>query len=167
MNPVVRGLAVYLFVFIIFRILGKRTLAEITTFDFVLLLIISETTTDALIGEDYSLVACFIMVCTLVGVDYIMSTIKDHSKWFNIASEGAPLVLVDNGKPLKNRMKKSRVGEAECWRPHDPCMDLSAWIRLNMRCSSAMAASPSFHNPARCRLPEIFQLALNPSALSI
>jgi uncharacterized membrane protein YcaP (DUF421 family) len=111
MNPVVRGLAVYLFVFIIFRILGKRSLSEITTFDFVLLLIISETTTDALIGEDYSLTACFIMVCTLVGTDYLFSLLKEKSKWFQIVSEGAPLVLVDKGKPLKKRMQKCKVDE--------------------------------------------------------
>jgi uncharacterized membrane protein YcaP (DUF421 family) len=113
MNPVVRGLAVYLFVFVIFRILGKRSLAEITTFDFVLLLIISETTTDALIGEDFSLVACFTMVCTLVGVDWIMSKLKDKSKMFQLVSEGAPLVIVDHGKPLRKRMEKCRVDEED------------------------------------------------------
>jgi uncharacterized membrane protein YcaP (DUF421 family) len=113
MNPVIRGLAVYLFVYVVFRILGKRSLAEITTFDFVLLLIISETTTDALIGEDYSLVACFVMVSTLVGVDYLFSILKDKSKWFQVASEGAPLVIVDNGKPLTKRMEKSRVDEED------------------------------------------------------
>jgi uncharacterized membrane protein YcaP (DUF421 family) len=111
MNPVIRGLAVYLFVYIIFRIQGKRSLSEVTTFDFVLLLIISETTTDALIGEDYSLVACFIMVCTLVGTDYILSKLKDKSKLFQGVSEGAPLVIVDHGKPLKRRMEKTRVDE--------------------------------------------------------
>jgi uncharacterized membrane protein YcaP (DUF421 family) len=113
MNPVLRGVAIYLFVFLVFRILGKRSLKDITTFDFVLLLIISETTTDALIGEDYSLTACFILVCTLVGVDFLFSRIRDKSKWFEIASEGAPLVLVDQGKPLRNRMEKSRVDEAD------------------------------------------------------
>jgi uncharacterized membrane protein YcaP (DUF421 family) len=113
MNPVVRGIAVYLFVYLIFRILGKRSLAEVTTFDFVLLLIISETTTDALIGEDYSLTACFIMVCTLVGVDYLFSIIKEKSTWFQVVSDGAPLVLVDNGKPLVKRMEKSRVDEED------------------------------------------------------
>jgi uncharacterized membrane protein YcaP (DUF421 family) len=113
MNPVVRGLAVYLFVYLIFRILGKRSLAEVTTFDFVLLLIISETTTDALIGEDYSLTACFIMVCTLVGVDYLLSIIKEKSTLFQVASDGAPLVIVDNGKPLVKRMEKSRVDEED------------------------------------------------------
>jgi len=111
MNPVIRGVAVYLFVYIIFRILGKRSLAEITTFDFVLLLIISETTTDALIGEDYSLIACFTMVCTLVGIDYLFSVMKEKWNWFQVASEGAPLVIVDDGKPLVKRMEKSKVDE--------------------------------------------------------
>ena len=113
MNPVVRGLAVYLFVYLVFRILGKRTLSEITTFDFVLLLIISETTTNALLGEDYSLTACFIMVSTLVGMDYLLSILKEKSKWFAVVSEGAPLVIVDNGKPLRKRMEKTKVDEED------------------------------------------------------
>lgn len=113
MNPVVRGLAVYLFVYLVFRILGKRSLAEITTFDFVLLLIISETTTDALISEDFSLMGCFIMVCTLVGTDYLLSLIKNRSQWFEVLSEGAPLVIVDHGKPLKKRMEKTKVDESD------------------------------------------------------
>jgi uncharacterized membrane protein YcaP (DUF421 family) len=111
MNPVLRGLAVYLFVFVIFRILGKRSLAEVTTFDFVLLLIISETTTDALIGQDYSLTACFIMVTTLVGTDLLFSLLKSRIKWFDRLGDGAPLIIVDHGKFLKNRMSKSRVEE--------------------------------------------------------
>lgn len=113
MNPVIRGLAVYFFVFIIFRILGKRSLAEITTFDFVLLLIISETTTDALIGEDYSLMACFIMVCTLVGSDLLLTMVKDKWKWLERITDGAPLVIVDNGRPLKRRMEKAKVDEED------------------------------------------------------
>ena len=111
MNPVIRGLAVYLFVYIIFRISGKRTLAEITTFDFVLLLIISETTTDALIGEDYSLLACFIMVCTLIATDFLFSNLKYNSKGFEHIADGIPLIIVDRGKTLKRRMQKSKVDE--------------------------------------------------------
>ena len=113
MNPVVRGLAVYLFIFLIFRIQGKRSLKEVTTFDFVLLLIISESTTNALMGQDYSLTACFITVCTLVGTDYILSLIKEKSKWFERISDGAPLVIVDKGKPLKKRMEKTKVDEED------------------------------------------------------
>ena len=54
MDAIVRGLAVYLFLLILFRIAGRRTLGSITNFDFVLLLIISEATQNAMIGNDYS-----------------------------------------------------------------------------------------------------------------
>ena len=113
MDLVIRGVAVYLFVFVVFRILGKRSLAEITTFDFVLLLIISEATTEALIGEDYSLVVFFIMVSTLVTVEFIFSKLKEKSSWFSTVSDGAPLIIVDNGKPLKQSMKIAKVDESD------------------------------------------------------
>ncbi len=113
MNPVLRGVLIYLFVFVVFRIMGKRSLKEITIFDFVLLLIISEATTDALIGEDYSLTACFIMVSTLVGIDFVLSKISSKSVWLTLFLEGAPLIIVERGKPLKERMTKSRVDEED------------------------------------------------------
>jgi uncharacterized membrane protein YcaP (DUF421 family) len=113
MNPVIRGVVIYLFVLLIFRILGKRSLAETTTFDFVLLLIISETTTDALIGEDYSLTASMIMISTLVGADLLFSLLKERSKGLDRFIDGAPLVIVDHGKLLQERMKKSRVDEED------------------------------------------------------
>lgn len=111
MNPVIRGAAVYLFVFLVFRILGKKSLKDITTFDFALLLIMSETTTDAMIGEDYSLTSCFVMICTLVGIDFLLSKVRDKWKIFALVTEGAPLIIVENGKPLPKRMEKSRVDE--------------------------------------------------------
>jgi Predicted membrane protein len=52
MESVLRGLAVYAFLMLVFRISGKRSLGEITTFDFVVLLIVAETTQQALLGED-------------------------------------------------------------------------------------------------------------------
>ena len=111
MNPVIRGIAVYLFVYVVFRIMGKRSLAEITPFDFVLMLIISETTTDALIGEDYSLTACFIMVATLVSLDLLLTFSKQKSKLLQLFTDGSPLIIVANGKPLKKRMDKAQVDE--------------------------------------------------------
>jgi len=53
MEIVLRAVAVYFIVWLLFRISGKRTMKEMTTFDFVLLLILSECTQQALIGEDH------------------------------------------------------------------------------------------------------------------
>ena len=55
MDSVIRGLVVYLVLLIVFRFSGKRTLAQTTTFDLVLLLIISETIQQALLDNDNSM----------------------------------------------------------------------------------------------------------------
>ena len=113
MNPVFRGAAIYIFLLILFRIMGKRSLNETTTFDFVLLLIISEVTQQALVGEDFSLTASALLISTLMGLDMIFTFIKQKSSLFGRIVEGAPLVIVDHGKPLKKRMEKTLVDEED------------------------------------------------------
>jgi uncharacterized membrane protein YcaP (DUF421 family) len=113
MNPVLRGVAIYLFILILFRIMGKRTLSEATTFDVVLLLIISEVTQQALVGHDYSLMGAFILIATLVSTDLIFSLLKENFKFFGRVTEGLPLVIVNEGKPLIKRMRRSKVDEED------------------------------------------------------
>jgi uncharacterized membrane protein YcaP (DUF421 family) len=113
MNPVLRGVVIYLVVLVVFRIMGKRSLSEATTFDFVLLLIISEVTQQALVGQDYSLSGSIILVVTLVTVDLILNLIKEKSKAFGKLTEGTSLLIVDEGKLLKDRMKKCQVEEGD------------------------------------------------------
>lgn len=111
MESVIRPTLVYLFLLLLLRLTGKRTLAQVTSFDFVLLLIISEATQQALIGEDNSMINCAIIVSTLIGLNILMSLIKQRSKWFDRLLDDIPLVIVADGKPLKDRMAKARVDE--------------------------------------------------------
>lgn len=111
MNPVIRGAAIYLFLLLIFRIMGKRSLAEITTFDFVLLLIIGEATQQALLGDDFSITNALVLITTLVAIDMVLSYLKTKYKLFDKIVDGTPLILVENGKLLKVRMKKANVAE--------------------------------------------------------
>ena len=111
MESVIRPAFVYLFVLVLLRLTGKRTLAQITTFDFVLLLIISEATQQALIGEDNSMINSAIVVATLVGLNVLMSLLKQRWPWVDRMLDDVPIVIVENGKPLKDRMDKVRVDE--------------------------------------------------------
>jgi uncharacterized membrane protein YcaP (DUF421 family) len=113
MNSVVRGLAVYLVLLLIFRIAGKRTLHNTTTFDFVLLLIIAETVNQALISDDNSFTNSFILVCTLIGVNVLLSLLKQRSRRLEKLLEGAPVVLLEKGRLHRDRMDKERVDERE------------------------------------------------------
>jgi uncharacterized membrane protein YcaP (DUF421 family) len=109
MDAVIRAAVVYIFVLLLMRLSGKRTLAQVTTFDFVLLLIISEATQQALIDDDNSMINAAIAVTTLVGLNVLMSVLKQRFKFIERLLEGIPLVIVANGKPLRDVMDKARV----------------------------------------------------------
>lgn len=111
MEAVVRALVVYVFVLIVFRISGKRSLGQVTTFDFVLLLIIAETTQQALIGDDYSMTNAMILIASLAGLDIGLSLLKQRSRALARLLEGTPLVIVQDGQPLRERMDKEQVDE--------------------------------------------------------
>lgn len=111
MNVVVRSLAVYIFLMIIFRISGKRSLSQITTFDFVLLLIIGESTQQALLGNDFSITNAFLVILSLIALEIGLSILKGNvpvaEKWM----DGLPLIILKDGNPIQERMQKARVEE--------------------------------------------------------
>jgi uncharacterized membrane protein YcaP (DUF421 family) len=113
MDSVLRAAAVYIFLVILFRIAGKRTLSDVTTFDFVLLLIVSEATQQALLGEDFSLTNAFLVILTLIGIDIAISLVQQRWPWLDKWLEGVPLVIVEHGQPLHDRLKRSRVSEED------------------------------------------------------
>jgi uncharacterized membrane protein YcaP (DUF421 family) len=113
MDLVLRGLCVYLFLLVIIRVSARRTLGETTTFDFVLILIIAETTQQALLGQDYSVTGAIILITTLVGADILLSVIKNRFPRADRLIDGLPLVIVDQGQPLEDRMRMSRVDKED------------------------------------------------------
>jgi len=113
MDSVLRAAAIYIGLMIIMRFAGKRSLAQITTFDFVLLLIISEATQQAMIGQDFSVTNALIVIMTLVMLDIGFSLLKRRSKTIDKLLDDVPLVLVADGVALKDRMAKARVDEQD------------------------------------------------------
>jgi uncharacterized membrane protein YcaP (DUF421 family) len=111
MDLVIRGIAVYLFLLLIFRISGKRSLRNATTFDFVLLLIVAETTQQALVGDDASVTGAFLLIVVLVGTDILLSLVKRWSPRVDRFIEGQPLVILRNGVPLRRRMHVERIDD--------------------------------------------------------
>lgn len=109
MEIFLRTFTIYLFLLVIFRLSGKRTLSELSTFDFILLLIISEATQNALIEEDYSLTRGLVVILILVLLDLTLSILKKKYRAVEKFTEGAPVILVDHGKPLEKAMAMTHV----------------------------------------------------------
>lgn len=113
MDAILRAAAVYLLLLIVFRIAGRRSLAQMTSFDFVLLLVIGESTSDALIGDDYSVTRTSLVIITLIVIDIGLSLIKGESSTFSKLLDGTPMVIVEHGKLLRERMRRARVDEED------------------------------------------------------
>lgn len=113
MSSVIRAATVYLFLLIIFRIAGKRSIAQITTFDLILSLIISEAVQQALIDSDNSMTNAFVIVSTLVGMNVLFSVIKQRSALFDKLIDGRPVIVMQDGQLLRDAMDLERVDEED------------------------------------------------------
>ncbi len=109
MDSVLRAAFIYFFLLIVFRIAGRRTLSEMTTFDFVLLLIIGEATEPVLLGDDPSMVHAAIVIITLLFINIGMSLIKSRSKTMEKLMDGVPTIIVEHGRLMQERMSTARV----------------------------------------------------------
>lgn len=113
MESILRGAATYLAVWLIFRLAGKRSLAQITTFDAVLLLIISETTQSALIDHDDSFTNSVLLILTMLGLDVLFSCVKQRWPVADRIVDGVPLLIVNRGVLCREAMQKERIDEQD------------------------------------------------------
>ena len=109
MDMVFRALAIYLFLVVVFKVAGRRALLQMTSFDLILLLIISEATQQALLGQDFSVTGAMITITTLVVVDIIFGLMNKYFSPVENILDGTPVILVENGVPLADKLKKVDV----------------------------------------------------------
>jgi uncharacterized membrane protein YcaP (DUF421 family) len=109
MEQILRTIGIYAFMMIVFRICGKRTLKDITVFDFVLLLVLSEGVQQALTSDDFSLVNAWVIIATFLLLDVIMSLLKRRFRILDRLMDGEPIIIVRDGVPLEKRMAKERI----------------------------------------------------------
>ena len=113
MDSVLRAAAIYLVLLVLFKIAGRRTLAELTTFDLVLLMVIGEATQQALLGDDFSLTNAVLVIVTLIAIDIGFSLLKQRSAAFARVLDGGPTVLVEQGQVLHKRLRHARLDEGD------------------------------------------------------
>src|SRR5215472_10765580 len=106
LEKMLRPVIVYMFLIAGLRIAGKRELAQLNPFDLVVLLTLSNTVQNAIIGDDNSVTGGLLGAATLLAVNYlVVRFLFGHQKLDRIV-EGQPDVLIDNGK-----IQTGRLGE--------------------------------------------------------
>ena len=112
-EKMLRPVAVYLFLVISLRIFGKRELAQLNPFDLVVLLSLSNTVQNAIIGNDNSLTGGMIGAFTLMGVNYLVIRFLFKHRRLDELFEGSPTLLIENGRVLHKELAKELLTRAE------------------------------------------------------
>lgn len=112
-EKILRPIAVYVFLIIGLRLAGKRELAQLNAFDLVVLLTISNTVQNAIIGDDNSVTGGVIGAATLLVVNHVVVRYLYGHERLDELIEGAPEVLVENGIIDEDRLRKELITRIE------------------------------------------------------
>ena len=113
LEKILRPVIVYAFVLICLRIFGKRQLAQLNPFDLVVLLSISNTVQNAIIGDDNSVTGGLIGALALFAVNYVVVRFVFRHKTLDQLLEGTPTVLIDRGHVRRRALAKEMLSESE------------------------------------------------------
>ena len=110
---ILRPIVVYLFLILGLRLAGKRELAQLNPFDLVVLLTLSNTVQNAIIGNDTSIVGGIIGAATLLGINYLVVMLVFRYKRVGEIIEGGPDVLIKDGHILEARLDSEKISTTE------------------------------------------------------
>ena len=110
---VVRGLIVYLFLITILRLTGKRKIGQMSPFDLVLLLVLSNAVQNSMNGGDNSVIAGVILSITLVVANWIADRTSFSNKLFGKIIRGEPRILVHNGVVYSKALEEENISRDE------------------------------------------------------
>ena len=110
---VIRGSAMYLFLFVLFRVVVKRRVGSIGMADILILVIVADAAQNGMSGEYRSVTEAFILVGTLVGWNMLIDWLTFRIPWLQRVLEPPPLLLIDNGRVLWRHLRRELVSETE------------------------------------------------------
>ncbi len=109
LEKIVRPIVVYVFLIVGLRLAGKRELAQLNPFDLVVLLTLSNTVQNAIIGDDNSITGGLIGAATLLLVNYVVVRFLYGHLQVDRLVEGASEVLIDHGRVIQANLKRELI----------------------------------------------------------
>lgn len=112
-EKMLRPIVVYVFLVVVLRIFGKRELAQLNPFDLVVLLLLSNTVQNAIIGNDLTVTGGLVGAFTLLLINYVVVRFVFKHRRLDQLIEGTPRVLIENGHVRKHALAKELLTESE------------------------------------------------------
>jgi uncharacterized membrane protein YcaP (DUF421 family) len=109
MDLTIRAVALFAFVYLLTRIIGRRELSSMEPFDLILLIVIGDAIQQGLTQDDYSVTGALIVIGTFAVLQILISYLSYRFPRLRPALEGEPMVVVQDGKVIEKNMKRERI----------------------------------------------------------
>lgn len=110
---VARAAAIYLILLLLVRVSGKRTLSQLTPFDLLVIMLLSESVSNGLTGGDSSVPGGLIAAGTLVLLNMALGFITSRSRKLEDLIEGTAVLVGRDGEILTDALRRHRIGEGD------------------------------------------------------
>ena len=109
MDIVLRAIAIFFFLYVLMRVIGRRELSTLEPFDLILLVILGDAVQQGLTQDDYSLTGAFLAIGTIALLQLAVSFANFRVPRLRPLLNGEPIVVVQDGKPIDRNLKRERV----------------------------------------------------------
>jgi uncharacterized membrane protein YcaP (DUF421 family) len=109
MDLVLRAVAVFVFVFVLTRVIGRRELSSLQPFDLILLIVLGDALQQGLTQDDYSVTGAVLVVGTLALLQVFVSWVNWRFPRARGFIEGEPVIVVEDGRPIDRNLRRERL----------------------------------------------------------
>jgi uncharacterized membrane protein YcaP (DUF421 family) len=134
MDIVVRAAIIFLFVFVLTRVLGRRELNSLEPFDLILLVVTGDLIQQGVTQSDYSITGALLAITTIGLLTLMLSYVSYRVRRLRPVLEGEPIIIVQDGDPVERNLKRQRLTveeiEAEARQAQIPDLSRVRWAVL-------------------------------------
>jgi uncharacterized membrane protein YcaP (DUF421 family) len=109
MDIVLRGIFIFVFLYVLMRMIGRRELSSLEPFDLILIIVLGDLVQQGLTQDDYSLTGAFLAIGTIAILQLTVSYANFRFPKLRPVLDGEPIVVVQDGTPIEKNLKRERV----------------------------------------------------------
>jgi uncharacterized membrane protein YcaP (DUF421 family) len=109
LDIVLRAAAIFVVLFVVMRVMGRRELRQMEPFDLILLVVLGDLIQQGVTQSDYSLTGAVLAIATLCVLTVAASYVSYRFRRVRPVFEGEPIVLVHDGRPVESNLRRERI----------------------------------------------------------
>ena len=113
MDIAIRSVFMFLFVYLLMRVLGRRELSSLEPFDMILLIVLGDAIQQGLTQDDYSITGAVIVISTIGSLAVLTSYVNFKLPWVRRVLDGDPIVILQDGKVIEENLRRERITAEE------------------------------------------------------